>query len=331
MSEVLAVVLEDSLGSLRPLVSSHNITNSQLIASLRHLKPSTRFKAHWQYNNIPYLLASQLPEQLHGELFHSFVQDHIWNPLGMHHTYYDHVLANRTGDLSSGFARRLPHGYSGFLDIEACRDDIKRSTRLSAKCRGQELDLGWFQTDWRSFAGAGGIITCSRDLVRLEWIPAPNPSSMLTRRAYLCLQIIWLETLLLKGSNPTTGEQIIPSAIIDATITPNIAPRPKATDPETTVPYYGLAQLMYDYRGYRVIEHGGDVPGQRSQVIRLSDKMIGVAIMVNDEHLGGLYREVITWRIIDHLLGLRPVDFKTRSVAVLCLMTWPQTHNARTS
>jgi hypothetical protein len=115
--------------------------------------------------------------------------------------------------------------------------------------------------------------------------------------------------------NPTTGDPVIPSTIIDATITPRMASRPNATDPETTLPHYGLAQSMYDYRGHRVIEHGGDVPGQKSQIIRLPDKMIGVAIMVNDEQLGGLYHEVAKWRIIDHLLGLTPVDFKTRFVA----------------
>jgi hypothetical protein len=85
----------------------------------------------------------------------------------MHRTYYDHVVANHTGDLSSGFVRRLASGQSGFNHIEACLHDIKRSERLSERCRGQELDLGWYQKDWRPFAGAGGVITCSKDMVSI--------------------------------------------------------------------------------------------------------------------------------------------------------------------
>ena len=143
-------------------------------------------------------------------------------------------------------------------------------------------------------------------------------------------QTTWLRTLLSQGLDPTTSDLIIPSTIIDATITPRVASRSNATDPETTLPYYGLAQSMYDYRGHRVIEHGGDVPGQKSQVIRLPDRMFGVAIMVNDEQLGDMYHQVAKWRIIDHLLGLAPVDFKTRSVTVARLLPPISAHNVLT-
>jgi hypothetical protein len=128
------------------------------------------------------------------------------------------------------------------------------------------------------------------------------------------LQTVWLQTLLAMGSSPSTGEQVIPASIIEATIQPRLASMINPTDPETTVPYYGLAQSIYNYRGHRVIEHGGDVPGQKSQVIRLPDQLIGLAIMVNDEQLGDLYHAVAKWRIIDQLLGLEPIDFRSRRV-----------------
>jgi hypothetical protein len=40
--------------------------------------------------------------------------------------------------------------------------------------------------------------------------------------------------------------------------------------------------------------------------------MIGVAVMCNDDEFGDMFNEVAKWRIIDDLLGLDPVDFKTR-------------------
>ena len=76
-----------------------------------------------------------------------------------------------------------------------------------------------------------------------------------------------------------------------------------------------MAQSIYDYRGYEIVEHGGDLPGQESQVIRVPSEMIGLAVMVNDEQMGTLYHEVVKWMILDELLVLEPIDWRTRYAA----------------
>ncbi len=61
------------------------------------------------------------------------------------------------------------------------------------------------------------------------------------------------------------------------------------------------------------IEHGGSVPGQMSQVIRLPNQNIGVSVVVNDDQLGTAAANfAIKWRVIDELLGLKPIDWETR-------------------
>lgn len=130
--------------------------------------------------------------------------------------------------------------------------------------------------------------------------------------SFLSSQVIWLKMLLLNGRNPETDEQVISQSILEDTVKPQIKMKSKSDDPEMTVPMYGLAQWTYKYRGFDVVEYTGAMPGQKSLIVRLPGKMIGVAIMVNDQQLGKLFNEVAKWRIVDDLLGLEPIDFKTR-------------------
>lgn len=85
-------------------------------------------------------------------------------------------------------------------------------------------------------------------------------------------------------------------------------------EPEMSVPYYGMAQWIYTYRGHEIVEHVGAIIGHKSTVIRVPDSMIGIAIMNNDEQLGGKYYETIKLMILDELLGLEPIDWRERWV-----------------
>lgn len=133
--------------------------------SLAHLKPSAPFKSLYQYNNIAYNTVSSLPELLLGQKFDEFIKNIILGPLGMNHSFYDIELARATQDLSSAFARKISIGRSGLQDVEVAREDIKAGRRLSNEGRGIEQALGWPVQFWQGGAGAGGIVTCSKDLV----------------------------------------------------------------------------------------------------------------------------------------------------------------------
>lgn len=133
--------------------------------SLAHLKPSAPFKSLYQYNNIAYNTVSSLPELLIGQKFDEFIQNIILGPLGMNHSFYDIKLARATQELSSAFARKISIGQSGLQDVEVAWGDIKAGRRLSNEGRGSEQALGWPIQFWQGGAGAGGIITCSKDLV----------------------------------------------------------------------------------------------------------------------------------------------------------------------
>ena len=137
---------------------------------------------------------------------------------------------------------------------------------------------------------------------------------MITRSSCLFYfeQAIWLQTLLLDGRHPETDQSIIASSIIQDVREARVADTFIATEPETSASYYGMAQRTYTYRDHEVVEHGGQAIGQKSQIIRVLNEMVGVAVMVNDEQLGDTCVEVIKWMILDELLGLDPIDWRTR-------------------
>lgn len=63
-----------------------------------------------------------------------------------------------------------------------------------------------------------------------------------------------------------------------------------------------------------MLEHGGNVPGHNSQITRLQNDNIGVALLSNDNILGGFIVETIKARILDDALGLERIDWSNRSV-----------------
>ncbi|KIY64539.1 beta-lactamase/transpeptidase-like protein [Cylindrobasidium torrendii FP15055 ss-10] len=116
-----------------------------------------------------------------------------------------------------------------------------------------EFYAGNVTEDGGAISGAGGLIMNSKDAAT------------------------WIQTLLLDGASPTTGEQVIPADILE------FAATGRSVVYETPVrTLYGAGQQVYDYQGYKVIEHGGGVPGFTSQIMRVPELGVGLAILTND-------------------------------------------------
>jgi hypothetical protein len=65
---------------------------------------------------------------------------------------------------------------------------------------------------------------------------------------------------------------------------------------------YGLALMIEDYRGHRVVHHGGNIDGFSSQVAVVPDAGVGVAVLTN-LHATPL-RDALPYLVFDELLGL---------------------------
>lgn len=55
----------------------------ELFGRLRHLEPSEPFRAQWQYQNLMYLVAGVLAEEISGQSWEDVVRQRLFNPIGM--------------------------------------------------------------------------------------------------------------------------------------------------------------------------------------------------------------------------------------------------------
>ncbi len=72
---------------------------------------------------------------------------------------------------------------------------------------------------------------------------------------------------------------------------------------------YGLGFQLRDYRGLKLVQHGGALKGFYSRVVMVPEARLGIAILTNAENSGVL--ESLGLRLLDQYLGLAPTDWIT--------------------
>ena len=70
---------------------------------------------------------------------------------------------------------------------------------------------------------------------------------------------------------------------------------------------YGMGWFSFDWMGRKVLEHGGNVPGQSAKILLLPDEDIGILVVVN-QHLSLLPHGIALY-CLDLLLGSTPKDW----------------------
>ena len=179
----------------------------------------------------------------------------------------------------------------------ATEDRAYPHARMNGGMRGagdQQLlderdDLG------RNAAPAGGVASSANDLAK------------------------WLQVMLGAGTS-ATGKQIFSAEAHTQMWTANMPmpvrvmpPELKAT--ESLFSAYGLGWDIVDYRGTRIIWHGGAVFGFKTAVVFLPEKKVGFAITINSED-SDIVRGLM-YELIDHYLGLSKSDWPEKYHAYL--------------
>ena len=220
---------------------------------------------------------------------------------------YDNILYSVAGQLVeevSGeswerFVREnifLPLGmnYStdNSTDLRASSDRARPHARLSGVVRGlgaQEM-LGDEVLIADNAASAGGLAVSANDMVK------------------------WLQVQLAHGKLPDGSRLFSEDSSREmwgpVTLQP-IANRPvplKATQP--TFSAYALGWEIEDYRGTKIVWHGGAVFGSLAAVVLVPDRDLGFAITVNSED-GELVRGLM-FELLDHYLGQPRADWPER-------------------
>ncbi|MCA1573520.1 MAG: serine hydrolase, partial [Acidobacteria bacterium] len=77
--------------------------------------------------------------------------------------------------------------------------------------------------------------------------------------------------------------------------------------PEAHFLNYGLGWFLHDFRGRKVVEHGGAIDGMRAQVAMIPEEKLGLVILTNMH--GTTLPLALMYRIFDAYLGAPPRDW----------------------
>lgn len=219
---------------------------------------------------------SNLPYVVAGQLVEA-VSGETWEAYVRKHVLLPAGMSKSTTDNQDNFAtedRAYPHA------------------RMNGGLRGagdqerldERDDLG------RNGAPAGGVASSANDLAK------------------------WLQVLLGEGAAP--GGQRVFSAAARAQMWKATMAMPASTMPAELKPLesrfsdYGLGWDIVDYRGHRIIWHGGAVLGFKTAVVVLPEQQVGFAITINSED-GEIVRGLM-YELIDHYLGLPANDWPAK-------------------
>ena len=133
--------------------------------------------------------------------------------------------------------------------------------------------------NWDSMAAAGGIISSADDMS--EWLRAQ-----------------------LRGGALSNGKRLFSERsaheMFQAQIAMKLPAKPSARFPSTHFRAYGMGWALSDYKGNKVVGHGGGYDGMYSQVLLVPEQKLGVVVLTNSMTS---IPNLIAYRAMDLFLG----------------------------
>jgi len=228
-------------------------TRKDVYKRLQYLEPTTSFRGRFQYQNLMFMTAGYLTEQLTGKSWEDQVRDQIFVPLGMTRSNLTVTESMKSDDFSYPY---------GLRDSAVVRIPFR------------QLDA----------AGPAGSIN----------------SSVEEMLKYVQFRI---------DSGSAGGRQLVSKAAVTKMQTPVIVANGFSGQEglELGPTTYALAVAVTNYRGRKLVIHGGGIDGFLSQMSWLPNERIGVVVLTNFS--GANVANIITNHVYDVFLGLDQVDW----------------------
>lgn len=218
-------------------------TRAEIMQAIPHVPIQYGFRAGYHYCNLMFVVAGEVVASQMAMPFEDCLQGRILTPLGMSHTV---PMTSRADPARSA----LPHGrigpplrYQG--DMTLLADTIPGI---------------W---NWDSAAAAGGVVATPNDWTR------------------------WMKTVLAEGQ-PSEGDRLWSQAQAREMWRPNIisgsSPGPTDALPGRAIAStYAMGWTVQDYRGERIVNHGGGSPGGISSTYLVPGRQAGFCVFTNAE------------------------------------------------
>ena len=183
-------------------------------------------------------------------------------------------------------------GMSGSNTLHSAVTDGGNVAATHARVDGQVRTIAPFTSD--NTNAAGGINSSAEDMAK------------------------WLKVQLARGQLPGDerlfSEETARELVTVVTPMPISAPPPELAELATSFNGYGLGFGLREYRGHKLVQHTGGLPGYVSRVVMVPDAGIGVAVLTNQESRASY--DAIVYHILDHYLGAPPKDWIAAHEAV---------------
>jgi CubicO group peptidase (beta-lactamase class C family) len=113
----------------------------------------------------------------------------------------------------------------------------------------------------------------------------------------------WVRMFLNKGKfedKQILSPQMVRIMTAQQTVIP-VSPFTEKLTPTTHFQGYGMGWFVRDYRGRKVVEHGGNVDGMTAQIGMLPEENLGIVILSNLD--SGSFPSALMYRVFDSFLG----------------------------
>ena len=208
------------------------LSRAETVRRLRFIRPATSFRSGYAYDNVLYVVAGQLIEEVSGRSWERFVREEVLVPAGMRTATSDRLERRRTPNRAWPHARR--DGPMHGMGTQKALDDSGQA----------ELDpeLG------QNAAPAGGVAASATDMGR------------------------WIAIKLARGALPDGPGRVWSEAAAKQMWTPRvllpISPSPGPTAAATPQwNAYALGWTERDYKGRKLLMHTGAVFGAQAIII----------------------------------------------------------------
>jgi CubicO group peptidase (beta-lactamase class C family) len=246
-------------------VPRSSLSRVETVRRLRYIKPATSFRDGFAYDNVLYVVAGQLIEEVSGQTWEQFVREQVLRPAGMRSATSDRVSRRRNENRAWPHARR--NGPMHGMGDQAALDDSGNAEF--------DPELG------ANAAPAGGIAASANDMGR------------------------WIAIQLARGALPDGSGRLFSEAASREMWTPRVhlpirsSPEPTAAaTPKFNS--YALGWVERDYRGHRLMTHSGAVFGAQAVIMLIPDRNVGFSVMINCED--GEAALGVAWELLDHYL-----------------------------
>lgn len=175
------------------------------------------------------------------------------------------------------------------------------------------LSMNASSTSITKFAGVDNVATphskLDDKLQKIAWRNIDNigPAGSINSNVVDMAQ--WIRLNL--GGGMYENKRVLSAASVKEMQTPQTIIRIEGQNerlyPEAHFLTYGLGWFLSDYRGRKLVEHGGAIDGMRSVVGMLPEEKLGVVILTNRH--GSVLPHVLMYRVFDAYLGVAKRDW----------------------